>query len=93
MQFKYYSTLGTLGIKEKNSFDLSSFDSTPVGTEDELVWCRVAGEGRLAPGLGWASVVGLVGVDFVALAGLDLELEALEVQVEGVTETAIGLIY
>ena len=57
------------------------------------MWYKVAGEGHLAPGLDWASVVGLVGVNFVDLADLDLDLEALEVQGEGVTETTIGLFF
>ena len=47
------------------------------------MWYKVAGEGHLALGLDWASVVGLVGVNFV---GLDLDLEAPEAQGEGVTE-------
>ena len=51
------------------------------------MWYKVAGEGHLALGLDWASVVGLVGVNFV---GLDLDLEAPEAQGEGVTEITIG---
>ena len=75
-------------VKKKFKFDV--VDCTPVGTEDGLVWYKVAGEGHLAPGLDWASVVGLAGADFV---GLDLDLEAPEAQGEGVTEITIGSMF
>ena len=48
----------------------------------------MAGEGRLAPGLDWASGVGLVGEDFVDFAGFAPDLEA---QGEGVTEKPLDL--
>ena len=57
------------------------------------MWYKVAGEGHLAPGLDWAGVVGLVGVNFVDLADLDLDLEAPQAQGEGVTEITIGLFF
>ena len=57
------------------------------------MWYKVEEEGHLAPGLDWAGVVGLVGVNFVDLADLDLDLEAPQAQGEGVTEITIGLFF